>query len=71
MPRFSKGVEMRTFDGEQIPKSSKKSASGSSRGVYFHWKGCWNFTAINGYYIEVGKTLLDIQHKGKPVVELK
>lgn len=43
---------MRTFEGRQIPASSTKAVLGSMHGVYFHWKGRWQFMGINGFYIE-------------------
>lgn len=52
MPKFSKSLKMKTFKGHQIPASSTKAVLGSMSGVYFHWKGRWQFKAINGFYVE-------------------
>lgn len=70
MPRFNKGVKMRTFEGHQIPASSTKAVLGSMQGVYFHWKGCWQFMGIKGFYIKA--TEFGRSHYGNnEIVEFK
>lgn len=59
MPHFSKSIKLQTFHGSQIPQSAPYAALGKKAGVYFFWKGVWNFMAMRGYYIVIGENLPD------------
>lgn len=76
MANFSNGLKLKTVKGKdgshQIPLSSSKWVVGNYDGVYFFWKGLWNFTAINRCYVNVklsdvvaGSYFNHVQHKGK------
>lgn len=53
MPKFNRSIKMQDFHGHRIPQSARKAALGSEHGVYFFWKGEWNFTVIDRHYISL------------------
>ena len=64
MPDFSKKLKTKKFGGLTIPTSSKMAVSGSMSGVYFHWKGDWYFTCIDGFYVDTCTNIVIDDHRG-------
>ena len=63
MPNFSKTLKLRKFAGIQIPHAATKAVRGRASGVYFHWRGQWNFIAIRGFYVTCHGVDID-DHRG-------
>lgn len=53
MPHYNKQTELTRVNGQMIPAKSTHYAMGAKHGVYFKWRGQWNFTAVSNFYIRV------------------
>lgn len=53
MPHYNKATELKRIKGFSIPKTATHCALGAKHGLYFKWRGQWNFTALRNFYIRV------------------
>lgn len=71
MPRFNRTLQLRAFAGLLIPKESTKAVPGREFGVYFHWRGKWRFTVINGFYVTCDGVDIDDHSGGNQIHNFK
>lgn len=53
MPRYNKQTKLTRVNGYMIPAKSTHYAMGAKHGIYFKWRGQWNFAAIGNFYIRI------------------
>lgn len=53
MPHYSKLTKLTRVNWHAIPAKSTHFAKGAKHGLYFKWRGQWNFTALSNFYIRV------------------
>ena len=53
MPRYSNLTQLTNLNGHTIQAESTHYAMGAKHGVYFKWRGQWNFTAASNFYVSV------------------
>lgn len=53
MPRYSNLTQLTRVNGHMIPAKSTHCAKDAKHGLYFKWRGQWNFTAVNNFYMRV------------------
>ena len=53
MPRYSNLTQLTNINGHMIQAESTHYAMGAMHGLYFKWRGQWNFTALINFYIPV------------------
>ena len=53
MPRYSNLTKLIRVNGHMIPAKSTHCAKGAKHGLYFKWRGQWNFTAMSNFYLRI------------------
>lgn len=53
MPLYSNLTKLIRVNGHMIPAKSTHCAKGAKHGLYFKWRGQWNFTAVSNFYMRV------------------